>query len=120
MIEKDVETCIRRYLKDTGWCVKNRVSIRGIDIEACKNNEGRKAIIEVKGCGAHTTAMGNNFRAVFGQILNDMTDPNAEYYVAFPKIEPYIRLWGNLPQLAKKRTGIKVIWVEGNGNISGI
>ena len=118
MRENLVEKCIREHLKNTGWDVNPRLTKRGIDIEATQGN--RYAIIEVKGCGAHNTAMSNNFYSVLGQILKDMTNIEAEYYVAFPKIEPYIRLWNSFPQLAKDKTGIKVIFVEENGSVIGI
>lgn len=118
MREKQVEQCIRKHLANHGWCVKPRNGAQGIDIEATK--EAREAIIEVKGWGIHSTAMRNNFYAVLGQILKDMNNPNAEYYVAFPEIHPYTKLWGNLPNLAKQKTSVKAIWVDSTGNIKGI
>lgn len=118
MRENEVEKYIREHLRRNGWAVKPRKNKFGIDIEAIKDN--RKAIIEVKGCGAHTTAMSNNFNNVFGQILKDMQDKNAEYYVAFPHIQPYIRLWEGIPDLAKNRISVNVIWVDANGVTTGI
>ena len=118
MKEKEIEEIIREYLCKNGWIVKPRINKFGIDIEATKGT--RHAVVEVKGRGAHTTAMSNNFNVALGQILKDMTDTKIEYYVAFPKIEPYIRLWGKLPQLAKEITGIKAIFVEENGTVIGI
>lgn len=118
MHENDVENYIREHLHRNGWLVKPRKNKFGIDIEATKDN--RKAIIEVKGCGAHPTAMSNNFNSVFGQVLKDMQNKDFEYYVAFPYIQPYIRLWNNLPQLAKDRMLINVIWVDSNGKTTGI
>lgn len=119
MREKIVEEYIRNHLVKKGWTVFDRMGRWGIDIEAIDKN-GQKKIIEVKGCGAHSTAMSNNFQAVFGQILKDMKDTDAEYYIAFPHIQPYIRLWDSVPQLAKDRTGIQVIWVGKNGIVTGI
>ena len=118
MREKVVEDYIRKYLTENNWDVQDRLGRCGIDIEATKDT--RKAIIEVKGIGAHTTAMSNNFQSVFGQILKDMADDNAEYYVAFPKMDPYQRLWNALPALAKARTSINVIWVDEYGAVTGI
>ena len=118
MREIIVENYIRKYLEYNNWSLIPRKNNRGIDIEATKDS--RKAIIEVKGCGVHKTAMRNNFNYVFGQILKDMQDNNAEYYVAFPHIQPYIGLWDSIPKLAKDRTGIKVIWVDIDGKVMGL
>lgn len=118
MREPEVEKNIREHLKNNGWVVKPRKNKFGIDIEATKNN--RNIVIEVKGCGLHATAMSNNFNNVFGQIIKDMKDKNAEYYVAFPHIQPYIRLWESISDLAKNRLRVNVIWVDTNGVTTGI
>lgn len=118
MKEIVVEQYIRDHLKNKGYVIAERKNKRGIDVDAMI--DGKRIIVEVKGCGAHSTAMTNNFQAVLGQILRDMQDKNAEYYIAFPYMQPYMRLWESLPSLAKERTGINVIWVEESGKVIGI
>ena len=46
-----------------------------------------------------------------------MDDEKTRYSIALPKMKKYIRLWDELPLLAKRRTTIDLLLVDENGNI---
>lgn len=59
----------------------------------------------------------NYFLAVLGETLQRMDDPNAKYSVALPDLQQFQRLWNKIPKLAKKRTGISVLFIDEKGKI---
>lgn len=89
--------------------------VHGIDIDACKGSD--RWIIEVKGCGSRNAMRVNYFLAILGETLQRMSDPNAKYSIALPNMKQYRNLWERLPQLAKERTGISVLFVSENSQI---
>ena len=52
-----------------------------------------------------------------GDALRRMDDPEARYSIALPDMRQYRSLWDRLPALAKKRTRISALFVEGAGAI---
>ena len=54
----------------------------------------------------------NYFLAVLGETLQRMDDRDARYSIAFPDMPQYRRLWGRLPELAKRRTRITALLVK--------
>ncbi len=59
----------------------------------------------------------NYFTGILGETLQRMDDCKARYFIAFPDLEKYRKLWDKLSTLAKKRTTIDLILVDENGNI---
>jgi len=60
----------------------------------------------------------NYFLSILGEILQRMDDPEAKYSIALPDIKQFRLLWERFPSLAKKRTGISILFVDSNGKIS--
>jgi hypothetical protein len=115
------EDVIKKHLEN--WLIENgwKVQIawghsRGIDIHATREN--KRWIIEVKGEGSRPQMRVNYFLSILGEILQRMDDPEAKYSIALPDIKQFRLLWERFPSLAKKRTGISILFVDSNGKIS--
>ncbi len=91
---------------------------RGIDIEAFK--EGQRWIIEAKGRGSRDQMCVNYFMAILGETLQRMNDPQAKYSIALPDHRQFRNLWTRLPEVAKLRTGITILFAGGDGNVQAI
>ena len=114
--EEEIKAVINEKLQHDGWETKVAWGhTRGIDIEATKNEE--RWVIEVKGPGSRPEMRNNYFISMLGEMLQRMDDERTRYSIALPKMEKYIRLWQELPTLAKKRTTIDLLLVDENGNI---
>jgi len=59
----------------------------------------------------------NYFIGILGETLQRMSDPAARYTIAFPGLTQYRRLWAQLAELAKSRTGITIIFVSNAGHV---
>lgn len=104
------------WLRNDGW--KPTVAwgnTRGIDIEATRGPESW--VIEVKGPGSRQPMRVNYFIGILGETLQRMDDPNARYSIAFPDLPQYRGLWDRLPELAKSRTKISIIFVAQDGGV---
>lgn len=114
--EEEVKKFINDYLSERGFhtTVAWRHS-RGADIVAQKGDE--RAIIEVKGCGSRQPMRVNYFLAILGEILQRMDDSDCSYYIALPYMKQYLNLWNRLPELAKNRTKIQMIFVDNEGRL---
>ena len=114
--EEAVKHILNNMLQKEGWNTKVAWGHnRGIDIDATKND--KRWVIEVKGPGSRPEMRNNYFIGILGEMLQRMDDENARYSIAFPKTEKYLRLWNELPRLAKERTTIDLILVDENGCI---
>jgi hypothetical protein len=115
-MERTVKKILSRWLKRQGWKVK--VSWRkshGPDIIATKDK--KKWIIEAKGKSYKSSVKKVYFITVLGEILRRMNDPDAEYFIAFPDFESYREYWKKLPNLAKSKAGLSVIFVDELGEV---
>lgn len=54
----------------------------------------------------------NYFLGALGELVQRMDDPNARYGLALPNNRQYHGLVDRLPDLAKRRFGFVVYWVE--------
>ena len=114
--EDEVKKFIVDYYNNQGFITEVAWGhSHGIDIVAKKKNEC--VIIEVKGCGSRSAMRRNYFLSMLGEILQRMDNPNYTYYIAAPKIKKYQNLWDHLPTLAKERTKINMILVDGAGQL---
>lgn len=116
LTEEEVKQIISDYLIAQGY--QTTVAwghSRGADIVANKGNES--LIIEVKGCGSRQQMRVNYFLAILGEILQRMDSSKSKYYIALPKIQQYENLWHKLPIIAKQRTEINLILVDGEGQL---
>lgn len=119
-LEQGSEDLVKRHLKAwleaDGWTVKVAwAKTRGVDIEATKN--GARWLIEVKGIGSLQPMRVNYFIGMLGEMLQRMDDPNAKYSIALPDHPQYRGLWNRLPELAKKRTQITMLFVSAEGRV---
>jgi hypothetical protein len=117
--EDEVKEHLRKCLEAKGWCPKiAQGKSRGIDIEALR--EGKRWVIEVKGCGSRDAMRVNYFLTALGELLQRMNDPSAKYSVAFPDLVQFRRLWKQLPKFAKERTGVNCLFVRANGEVDEV
>lgn len=115
--EDEVKTALKAWLEDQRWTVEIAwARARGIDIDAVRGDE--RWIIEVKGCGSLSAMRVNYFLGVLGETLQRMDDPTARYSIAFPDIKQFRGLWERLPELAKERLGLSVLFVTTDGRVS--
>ena len=117
--EDDVKRSLQAWLEASGW----KASIiwgrgRGIDVEATKN--GKRWIIEAKGCGSLNAMRVNYFLSILGELLQRMNDPNAQYSIALPDMKQFRGLWQRLPDLAKSRTRISALFVGTSGRVEEV
>ena len=109
--EDQIKEVLEKWLQDDGWEVQVAWGReRGIDIDARKGSE--RWIIEVKGPGSRSQMRVNYFIAMLGETLQRMDDKNSRYSIALPKMPQYEGLWRRLPELAKKRTTISILFVD--------
>ena len=114
--EDEIKEVLNKHLKSTGWTTKIAWGhSQGVDIEAYKGTE--RWIIEVKGPGSRLPMRVNYFISILGEILQRMTDPKAKYSIALPDLKQYHGLWNRLPELAKKRIKISILFIDKNGKI---
>jgi len=117
MSEESIKNLLNIYLQENGGqTVVAWGGTHGIDIDAHRNSE--RWIIEVKGCGSRNAMRVNYFLGILGELLQRMDDPNARYSIALPDLQQYKNLWSRLPDLAKQRTGIDIIFVAEDGKIN--
>ena len=89
---------------------------RGIDVEARKGTA--RWVIEAKGyAGGDGVMQGEYFKDVLGEILQRMAVDGAKYSIAFPDAPRYRDPWDQLPNLAKRRTGITCLFVDKRGGV---
>ena len=108
MDEQAVIRALRQWLRKRGWRV--RTQNRGADIVAKRGRE--TWIIEAKGAPQRPQQRRNYFLDALGEILQRMDSCRTKYSVAFPYVEPYIRLWDKLPRCAKHRTRLTALFVD--------
>ena len=115
--EEAINAAIRTWLAAQGWSVTSYCSgkERGIDIVARQAEQ--PWIIEVKGSGKTAQVEQNYMYGNLGQLLFKMNDLSARYSVAFPDKPKFVRLWERLPQLAKQRLNITVLFVNEQGEV---
>jgi hypothetical protein len=117
LTEDKIKTAVKEWLKADNWTVKTAMGkAHGIDVDATKKS-GERWIIEVKGPGSRAPMRVNYFISILGETLQRMNDPQARYSICFPRLQQYERLWSRLPDLAKERTGISIIFVSPDGTI---
>ena len=117
--EDQVKRHVKAWLESAGW----EVSVlwghdRGIDITA--QNNGKRWIIEVKGCGSLNPMRVNYFLSILGELLQRMADPEAKYSIALPDMKQFRGLWDRLPALAKQRTTISALFVSISGEVTEV
>jgi hypothetical protein len=117
--EDNVKLHLKNWLESQGW----RTTVvwrkeRGIDIEAFRNNQ--RWIIEAKGSGSRDQMRVNYFLSILGETLQRMNDPGAKYSIALPDHRQFRNLWARLPDLAKSRTTITMLFVDLNGKVEEI
>jgi hypothetical protein len=119
LCEDDVKRLLKVWLEASGW----QVSViwgrgRGIDVIGAK--DGKKWIIEVKGCGSLNPMRVNYFLSILGELLQRMNDPDARYSIALPDLKQFRGLWQRLPDLAKSRTAISALFVDTSGRVEEV
>lgn len=114
--EEEIKHILTDKLSSEGWSVITAWGhTPGVDIDARRGDE--RWLIEVKGPGSRPQMRVNYFLSMLGEVLQRMDDPRARYSIALPDLPQYHGLWERLPSLAKQRTGIDALFVDGNGEI---
>jgi len=117
--EDNLKEILKKHLQSNGWEMQIAWGkTPGIDINAYRGTE--RWIIEVKGLGSSNPMNVNYFLGVLAETLQRMDDPNAKYSIALPDVKQFRNLWGKLPLLAKKRTGITAVFIDENGGIEEV
>ncbi|MDQ6878588.1 MAG: hypothetical protein M3082_13040 [Candidatus Dormibacteraeota bacterium] len=103
---------VRVYLEARGY---TRVEVNlgrrhGIDIEA--TGPSGRFIAEAVGAYLTQPEDTNHFNSVLGQIVQRMSDAEANYALALPYTDTYRALVGKLPTLAWQRLGLTVLFVS--------
>jgi hypothetical protein len=116
MKEDAVKKHLEKWLKQAGWTVRVAWGHKpGIDLDAKKN--GKRWIIEAKGSGSRYQMRRNYFSSIIGDTLQRMDQAGARYFIAFPDLDQYRRLWKKFPNLAKRRTKITMLLVGAKGAV---
>ena len=117
--EDDVKRSLQSWLEASGWAVSIAWGRdRGIDVEGTR--DGKRWIIEAKGCGSLNAMRVNYFLSILGELLQRMNDPDAHYSVALPDMKQFRGLWQRLPELAKSRTQISALFVGPSGHVEEV
>jgi hypothetical protein len=117
--EDEVKRHVVRWLEMAEWRVEVAWGkARGIDINAGRGDA--RWIIEAKGAGSLQPMRVNYFLAILGELLQRMSDPQAKYSIALPDMAQFRGLWKRLPELAKRRTGISVLFVAADGSVEEV
>ncbi len=109
--EDEIKEVLEDWLGKNGWETKIAWGrTPGIDIEAVM--PGKRWVIEVKGPGSRPQMRVNYFLAILGETLQRLNDADASYSIALPDLPQYRRLWERLPDLAKSKTGISILFIS--------
>lgn len=116
LTEDRLKEVLENWLGASGWSTEIAwAKQRGVDIHAKRGTE--RWLIEVKGIGSRPEMRVNYFIGILGEALQRMDDPFARYSIALPDMPQFRNLWKRLPQLAKKRTGITVLFISAEGEV---
>jgi hypothetical protein len=115
--EKKIKYFLEEFLTSRGWTCESESPVlnSNIDIEAKRGNE--KWIIEIESPEVLAYEIIDSFVEALGRILQRMDNGNGKYSIALPDIKPFRNLWERLPNLAKNRTGITVLFVSNTGTV---
>lgn len=114
--EDEIKAVLEDWLGKNGWETKIAWGrTPGIDIEAVM--PGKRWVIEVKGPGSRPQMRVNYFLAILGETLQRLSDADARYSIALPDLPQYRRLWERLPDLAKSKTGISILFISQNRKV---
>jgi len=117
--ENDVKRKLQAWLEAAGWQVRvRRDRAHGVDIDA--KRDGKRWVIECKGCGSLGAMRVNYFLAVLGELLQRMHDQAARYSIALPDMKQFRGLWTRLPSIAKSRTQITALFVGPTGDVEEV
>ena len=117
--EDEIKKVLEDWLVSRGWRTKVAwARTPGIDIEATKGE--RRWVIEAKGPGSRPPMRVNYFLSILGETLQRMNDPDAHYSIALPDLPQYRGLWDRLPDLAKSRTRISILFVSLDGQVAEV
>ncbi|MEI7946520.1 MAG: MarR family transcriptional regulator [bacterium] len=119
MSEDEAKKILKEWLEKQGWTTTVVWGRKhGIDILAEK--KGKRWIIEVKGSGSRNPMRVNYFLSIIGETLQRMNDSDSKYSIAFPDMRQFRNLWARLPELAKTRTTISVLFVRKDGSVEEV
>jgi hypothetical protein len=117
MSEDEAKKILVAWLERDGWTTTVAWGkTRGVDIEALRN--GKRWLIEVKGCGSRPEMRVNYFIGMLGELLQRMDDPNARYSIATPDIPQFRGLWQRLPANAKRKLSLSMFFVSPDGSVT--
>ena len=116
--EREVLSLLMRYLKESGWKVKEQILVKGGSIDVGAEKEGKILLIEAKGedRGGYTSAE-MNFQIGLGQLMSRMKHRDAEYGLAFPVTKDFMRVLHKYKgSFAFEKLGIYLVPVRRDGS----
>lgn len=116
--EREVLSILVKYLKENEWKVKEQIRVKGGAIDVGAEKEGRTLLIEAKGedRGGYTSAE-MNFQMGLGQLMSRMRHREAEYALAFPFTEGFLKVLRKYEgSFAFEKLGIHLIAVKRDGS----
>ena len=109
--EDQVKMAIKQTLEKQGWQTEVRWGhIRGIDIEAIRNDE--RFVLEAKGEGISDQVRGNYFNGALGELISRMNAPNARYGLALPAHRGFSGLVVRTPLWIRQRLNLWFFFVR--------
>lgn len=118
--EKKIKRILEKYVSSFGWEQEHlRFFIdHNNDIEVRRGRESW--IIGIKAKEPSNREVNSIFISTLGRILQRMDDQNCKYSIAFPDTKQFRRLWERLPQIAKQRMKVTVLFVNQTGIVDEI
>jgi hypothetical protein len=119
LTEDDVKRCVATYLRSRGLHVEVKWGRdRGIDILA--SGAAERWVVEAKGAVASDQQQGNYFLGALGELVQRMDDPDARYALALPDNRRYRGLVARLPELARMRFNLTILFVSDDGQVTEV
>lgn len=117
--EDAVKSAMTAHLEADGWSATVAWGRqRGIYIDARRGDEC--LIIEAKGAAPAGPQQVNYFLGALGELVQRMNDPTADYGLVFPDNRQYRGLVERLPMLARERLGLRIWFVDRNGEVAEV
>jgi len=113
--EDEVKAAVKAHLEAQGYQVEVVWGKgRGIDVEASR--AGSRLVVEAKGEVASQPQKTNYFLHALGELVQRMSNQEADYGLALPDNGTFRGLVDRLPRLAKDRLRLRVYFVSRSGD----
>lgn len=120
--ERQVEVFLYAHLRQTGFDVREQVTVPNGIIDAVAERDGARLVIEVKGedKGGYSSAQ-MNFQLGIGQVSSRMSDPAAAYAIGFPLTPAFVKVLRTFRgSLGFERLGLVLYAVGRDGSVQEV